>query len=682
MIIDQALQLQFDKKPDGTFVGLDGMQPEPSTYKATPEEQAVINMVIDSFRVGDLNLRTPRRELNDMSILARDAYDRMSFNIYQPNNGQGYDGAQFGNWQSNAMRPVVRNKVISVAAHVTARMLFPKVFAYNDQSEEQEEAATVMKDLMEWAGEQCDYPRFTMYGVINALVSPLSIMHVEYAESFTNVKTEKVEGKWKIERKLDEESSGFILTPVPLTEFYFGNVYIENIQRQPFLIWRRPQNYSTMRAKYGHLKNFEHVKPGMQTIYNDANIGFYNVYDPNLRGDLCEEIIFWSRALDLRLVMVNGVLLTDHDQPNPRLDKRYPFATYGYEQFDEGNMLIKKSLAFKMQPDADIINTLYPMIIDGTYLNIMPPMIVTGEEAIGADVVVPGVTTTLPNPDATVTPLRVAQDIRGGIDALMKVEESINQSSEQPLDAPNTNDQTAYGMSVLRQQQQTMLGPFVRMIGSYVKQVGELLKSDILQYITLAEADQIIDNPELIYKTIIVHDRQSDGKPRSRRIKFDSGMESDLTEEDHLDASYNLLEEQGGEDTGEEIYKVNPALFRKLKFMTAVSPDVINPMSEEMERAMGLELFDRAIALPFVDQEALAKDFLFGVYPSSKTDVNKYIKQPQPMQPGQVGPDGLPLQPQPGTVPGQPQPQGSPLAAAGRVSPLAAMGKSPLAAKF
>ena len=47
-----------------------------------------------------------------------------------------------------------------------------------------------------------------------------------------------------------------------------------------------------MRAKYSHLKNFEHVKPGMQTITYDANIGFYNVYDPNLRGDLCEEIIF------------------------------------------------------------------------------------------------------------------------------------------------------------------------------------------------------------------------------------------------------------------------------------------------------------------------------------------------------------------------------------------------------
>jgi hypothetical protein len=67
------------------------------------------------------------------------------------------------------------------------------------------------------------------------------------------------------------------------------------------------------------------------------------------------------------------------------MDKNYPFIAFKYENFDEGLAFYGKSLAFKMQPDADIINTLYPMIVDGTYLNIFSPLIVAGEEEIGAE---------------------------------------------------------------------------------------------------------------------------------------------------------------------------------------------------------------------------------------------------------------------------------------------------------
>ena len=685
-MIDDALMSQLqgiDKK-----LNLTPNDPQISVYNPSDDKRKMRQIILDAFRWADVIKRKPRREFNDLSELSRMMVDQMSFNIYQPNNGQAAEGNPSESWKSHAMRPIVRNKVMSVTAHITAKLLFPKVFAYNQQSETQLNAATAMRDLIEWASEQNNYARMTLYAAINACVNPYAVMHTEYCESYRKVKREKGEdGKWVVEEELDEDYSGFKLTPVPCDEFYYGDFYEEDVQRQPYVIWRRVQTYEAMKAKYGAKENFKYVKPGIQVVYNDANVSFYEVYDANLRQSLCEEVIFYSKALDLKIALVNGIMIDDYDNPNPRIDKNYPFIVFGYENFDEGKSICKKSLVFKMQPDADIINTLYPMIIDGTYLNLMPPLIITGEQKVAADVVIPGVTTALTNAEATVTPLRVAQDIKTGMETLLKLEESITESTIAQLP---TGKITAYQLSRIEQEQAIQLTPFVAMLGSYVRQYGKLLMGDIIQYMTLPEVDKIIDNGELVYKTFIVRDRQSEGSLKSRRINFDMSTKTDMTDQEELDESYSILDDQGGIETKEEIYKIHPALFRELKYYCYCSPDTITPMSDDLEKSFGLELFDRAIQAPKlgvpVDMEQVFKDFLFGLYPKAKDDVNKYFIKEQPGQlpqgilpPGvQMNPQGQPMQGQP-MQPGQQPQQQNPMAMAGRpTSPMNAMANNPL----
>jgi hypothetical protein len=663
--------------------GLDPMKQSganPSAYTPTEDEKRVRQMVIDSFRWSDIILRKPRREFNDMSVLSRMMIDQMAFNIYQPNNGQAYPGDPINSWKSHALRPIARNKVMSITAHATAKLLFPKLFAYNEQSEEQDDAATAMRDLIEWASEQNEYAKMTLYSVINACVNPASIMHTEYAEAYRTVKTEKDDnGKWKTEEILDESNSGFKLTPVPVDEFYIADFYTEDVQRQAYLIWRRVQSYQTMAAKYSHLDNFKYVKPGMQVIYNDANIAFYEVYDSNLRQSLCEEVIFYSKPLDLMLVMVNGVLLTDFDNPNPRKDKQYPFIVFGYENFDEGRSIYKKSLVFKMQPDADIINTLYPIIIDGTYLNMMPPMIITGEEEVGSDVIIPGVSTTLINPEASITPLRVAQDIGTGMQTLMKVEESINQSSEQPYPSGKI---TAFQMSKIEQEKAIQASCFVAMIASYVKQYGKLMIGDIIQYMTLPEVSSILDNGELTYKTFVVHDRQTESGKKNRTLKLKTGLPEEPSKEEELNMSYKILDKQGGHESRNELWEMNPILFRKMKYMCSIGADIMSPMSDDLEKAFGLEAFDKSIqaaqvGVP-VDMEEVFKDFVLLNYPKSKNDPDKYIKDQStevPQIPGQ------PPIPSMNPNAGQQQPQMGQAPQAPGKSPLASMMSNPLANK-
>src|SRR6185312_5430072 len=297
-----------------------------SEYKPSDEEKEIRSMIIRQFSLGYLTMYTPRREFNDMSVIGRMTIDQMSFNTYQPNNGEAPEQDVVNGWRSNAIRPIVRNKCISIAAHATAQLIFPKIFSYNNQSEVQEEAARVMRDLIEWSADQSKYPETSLNAVISCLFNPASIYYTEYGEVYNNVKKDKDEsGKWKVEKMLNEDLSGFKDTPVPVDELYIENFYENDIQKQGWLIWRRVIGYDLASAKYGQYENFKYVKPGVQILYNDANQSFYESYDSNMRTEDVEEIIYWNKKMDLKLVIVNGVLLTDADNPNPRNDKLYPF---------------------------------------------------------------------------------------------------------------------------------------------------------------------------------------------------------------------------------------------------------------------------------------------------------------------------------------------------------------------
>ncbi len=86
--------------------------------------------------------------------------------------------------------------------------------------------------------------------------------------------------------------------------------------------------------------------------------------------------------------------------------------------------------------DANIINTLYPMIIDGTYLQIFPPLINRGGEAIRSNVWIPGASVTLSSPQANVEPLAISTPnaLAQGVNVMEQVEKSITNASDVPVD--------------------------------------------------------------------------------------------------------------------------------------------------------------------------------------------------------------------------------------------------------
>lgn len=627
-----------------------------SLYQPGEAETTMRSLILRHFTLGNVTMFTPRVEFNDLAVIMRDQVDQMAWNTYQSNNGQPLEG-DVNAWKSNAIRPVIRNKAISIAAHATARLVFPKIFAYNEQSDSQEDAATVMSDLMEWAAEQSNYDYYALQRVLAALYSPASIGYTEYAEVYRQVKKEKGEdGKWIWEPMLDEDMSGFRDRVVPIDQLYIENFYEPDIQKQGFLIFREVMGFELAREKYGMCSNFEYVHPGVQILYNDANQTWYQVYDTNMRQEDCEVITYWNRSLDVKVTLVNGVMMSEADCPNPRMDKRYPFDKFGY-QIINARCFYYKSLAFYLQQDASIINTLYPMIVDGTYLSIMKPMVVTGGEIIGSDVYVPGASITLQDPQSDIRPINTSIDLVSGMNTLQKVEESVTDSSN--LSDTQEGQQTpggttAYEISRLEQNSNTILGLFVKMISQHVKDFGRLRLTDILQYLTIAEVSAIEDDAPLVYKAFLMPDKHSAGRNKARKIKFDDTLpDEEISEDAYLKLSYDALEESSD---NQELWKVNPSLVRNLKYMVTVSPDVMNPMSEELEHAYNLELYDRAIQNPMLDQEQITKDFLLSSYKKAQRNPDKYFSKQNQAQAFLGGPAGQ----NPRQNPQQPAPVGSP----------------------
>lgn len=626
-----------------------------SNYTPTDQERACLNELLKDFRNGWQTMHLPRPELNDMSLYQRHIVDMLAFNTYQENDGNPMMEDRLGGWQSQAMRPIIRNAAVSIAAHQTARQLVPKVFAYNQEDEEQEDAAKVMSYLVDWAREEANYPYMALYRNIAALYSPISWGYSEYVEQYRNVKDGKnSDGTWKYKKIIDEENSGFKHVPLSTDQVYFANFYEREAQNQDFIIIRRIISYDAAKAKYGDRANFQYVHPGIIVTMDDANRGFYQVYDPHMRDQDVEEVIHWRKSNDSRNEMVNGILMSEAYAPNPRGDHQYPFDCFYYLPINE-RCIAGKSLVFSLQSDARLANEFYQMISDGTKLNLYPPVITTGSDKAGTDVMIPGLNLAFSDSDVKMNTLRTADDqsLATAMNTLQKIEDSLHESSQDPLQQGQNAGgppSTAYEISRIEQNSATVLGLSIKFFTfAHVIPYGRLLLSDILQYMTMPDVSKIIGDSQggLIYKTFYAKEPGKSGK--QNKIQFDSNLPDTMTPDQKLDISWMLLKAQGGLKSNTTLWKVNPVLFRDHKYVMTVDADVLNPRSAELERAFDLETYDRAVASPVADQEKIFTDLLMSSNPKTERNPQAYVmkQQPQPM--------GAPTQPgnQPGQAPQQ-----------------------------
>lgn len=592
-----------------------------SSYRPNKKTREVYKMVLDHYERSWENLFKPFKEFNNRSLISELSRNQKFFNTYQKAKSDDPEYA----WKSNAVSPATRNKVISIVAHITGAILYPNIYAQNDNQEEDKEAAKVMRDLMEWVVNNSNYGITFLYAVISACVNPAVIIHEEFVETFRKIKEMKDSDNWEEKEVLDETLSGFIQSIVPNDELLIENFYERDIQKQGYLIWRKIISYDLAQRKYSKYKNFKYVDPGLQVLYSDENDAFYEKYSDEEYS--VEQVWYYNAYHDVQLLFVNGVLLTESDNPNPRIDKMFPFASTIYEPINpDGRFFYGKSLVNKLATDQEVVDKLYQMIIDGTFLNVFKPLVIASDDNIDSSIVIPGKITVL-NTETKVNPIDIGSNLQAGYNAKVEVERNMTESSSsvQQQGISQKGGQTAYEISALENNAKIMLGLFGKMIGFLVRDLGMLIGSDIIQYLTVGELKKISDKDELVFKRFNL-DKVVKGKRKTRIIEFDNTIPEEMTEEELEKKSFDIMKDEG-ED--KEIIKVIPGLFRERKFLFRVEPDQLLIKSDALKRAFNLELYDRAINNPMVDQTAVTRDFLFGSYEQSKDRTDEYMKQEQ-----------------------------------------------------
>jgi len=631
MIVDLELET---KDKDGK-VKINGVIAEDYNPSDAVKERTV--QVIKDFQTANITRNKPYLEFNGTSFINRLNLDRLSYNQFVE--GASEDPTE--SWKSRAFRPIVRNKVNAIAAHITAQIIYPKVYAENEHAQEDRDAAVVMRDLMEVRGEQAGYEKAFVHAVLDALTDPIAYLGTEYNEKYRDIKELNEDGKsWTIKKVLDEEFSGFKDYVIPCDEIWVPNVYEPEIQRQPYFVWRRVIHYLTAKAIYRDVDAFKYVTPGLQYLFSDTQQTFFKMYDQTLKGEEVEEVIYFNREADLQLRFVNGILMDDPDQPMKRKDKKYPWAGTGYE-FINNRFFYYKSCVFKLANDEEVVNTAYRMLTDASYLQGIPPGVVFGNEEINRGFMVPGSITTIDNTQnekAGFQAIQTGGNLTGLYNLLEKVESSIGESSSDPLQngQQTTGQTTAYEISRVEQNARVMLGMFGKMIGFLVKDFGYLCMNDIIQHMTIGEAmEDVDDGVKLKFRSFLLPEKMVNGKSKTRKIEFDQSLPSMMTSDEHMAMSQDLAESEIKDlDDKMQIYKVNPELFRKLKFRLVITPEAVSPRSDALKRAMMLEAYDRAIANPITEKEAITRDLLFGAYEETKSDTDKYIMKTQPGVPG------------------------------------------------
>lgn len=601
-----------------------------SKYQPPQEVMKLFEKVQRDYQTAYMLQNRSFDEFDGYSLLQRAKMDQETFSAYV---GIEYLPAH-KKWRWRGRRNTARNKLIGILSHMLAAMLFPVVRAQNENDEEDKGAARVMAILVEEYLRKAGYEMKFLYIVLSALVNPAVFVNVEFVKAFQRVKQKTASGKYEVKEVLDEFLSGLNLNILPIDEVMLGDFYTFDIRNQPFILRVRRIGYEKARNIYGKNKNFEHVQPGQTHVLLNGADGEQQLFDidwTEADANFVQEITAYYLADDMEVTWVGGVFMGNEEDVwngNPFTHRRvtlhkdewitvpvYPFAKTGFEPIDPScRFAYYKSGAFKEYWDDKGINQMDRLMMDGSYLEVIKPIFISGAAKIDSTVVVPGASVALPA-DASVTPYSVGSNLAAAYNAIRERENALSESTQDKIMQGNVEKGvTAYATNRAEQNARIFLGVFGLMTANLVEQIGELTTDCVTATATVGDVDMTApESVRMKFKTITSRGSEK-GRNVTRKIVFtDKNMGYEMSPEEVRAREWELYKKTGGEKGDQRIFEVNPYLFARRKYFMYVDADQIVQKSMGTDRQQSILAFnmltDQRVA-PFTDQEAVVNDFI------------------------------------------------------------------------
>lgn len=577
---------------------------------------------------GDLILSRSFREFNDYSLIQRASLDQKDWLGWSPPPSSSPDES----WMFTGTSSSTRSNIISMAAHIAQKVLYPSVTAQDSSQQEDKDASYVARGLLEYNFRQSDYTSTFLYAVIAGMVNPVSYYKVDYCQAYMSI-LEGTNSNYTRTKILDDAMSGFQHYLLPCDEVLISNPYCFDIQRQKCLIHRRRISYAEAKATYGDHENWGHVKPGMMPSFNAADALFYNVRDM-MEDNMVEVCTYKYRSIDMEFDEVNRIYMgnpnTEFNPFKHRTNKNKPsynIAKYGAEPIDAKRFWAYKSIAAKLSNDKELLDRMRQNAVDASTLQTFKPAVSMGAGKLDQGVLKPATVTDI-DKDAKIQFLDSA-NANASWTAAREAQTAIDAASNPSyftLPASSGGKKTALEIQLIQQNALTNLTVITTMIGSMIRDVGHVVLHDALRFQTIGEIGQIINGiPTLTYKSYNIP-KVKNGKSVTDKIIFtDAYAGKQMSEDEKALAGVSLLEKHGDDA---HVWEINPGVFINLDFFVSIEPDELFAKDSISVAAMKGEIYDKAITNPLImnDPQKLAdvtRDFLFE--PAIHGEASKYI---------------------------------------------------------
>ena len=601
-----------------------------SAYQPSPEVMDLFAKCQMDYQVAYNLSHQAFDEFDGMSLLQRARLDQETFSAFV--------GAQYipqhKKWRWRGRKNTARNKLIGMLAHMLAGMLYPAVHASNDQDEEDKKTARVMRIVVENHLRKAGYELKFLYMVLSALVNPAVIVMVEYVEGLQRIKEKLSSGKINIITAIDELVSGLMLNIKSVEDALPMDYYTLHSQLQPawFLIDRIP--YDRARKMWGNNPNFEFVIPGKTKVVlsGQENQTLYDIDWTEADPYYVQVLKCLYRDEDLEAVFVGGVFMgneTDIYNNNSFKHRRsalvgdrwvsipvYPIAKSFAEPIDPtGRFFWGKSMSFKEYWDDATQNKTHQLLIDGTTLDVLKPMLISGLAKADSTVIAPAATIALPM-GASVAQYSLGPNLAAALTAMQKQEQDMSESTQDSTTANGSTQQGITATQTIKAENNAkiFLGVLALLIGDLLKQVGELVVDCTIQHTLKLEVDAMVPGMLRLKQKVLLSKGKERGKDVTNRVVFtDQFMGKAYTDEQVNEYEWNLWKKAGGDQSDQYIYHANPYMMARMKYSLYVDADEIVNSSmgnNKLRKLTSFNILTDPRVLPFTDQKAVADDII------------------------------------------------------------------------
>jgi ribosomal protein S13 len=574
------------------------------------------NVVKKDFADGVSILNRSWVELNDLSVIERKDRDQRTFNAFVDENTD--DPAEAWKWRGT--RSKARNKAIAMHSQLTSGFIIPMFMAQNSDDEEDRAFSDFMRDLAEWTVNNSDYKSSYLMTSMGMLVNPVTYMGAEYAEVYQKIRVKMEDGSYTKQEVLDEVLSGF-KAPVYATEqILITNAYEQNIQRQRSVIKRRYIDFSEAQAKYSAHENWDYVQPGVKSIYSEDDGQFYDIKDDD-HPYLVEEATYYNRREDAEVSFIGGIYMGSSNlEANPikhRDNKnapKYNVIPFGYQRVNE-HFYFYKSLMNSMYWDDKLIDAQYEMVMNRSFLDLYPPVAVTGTDKVDSEIVFPSSIVAFKDKDFSAKPILPAGNLNGMFGAMNVTENSMDEASVSGVTAGQlpAGDTKATAVAIAERNAQTLLKGVGKTLAESIVQYGDLMKDCILNHLTVPQISEIASEKGMLkYRTFTLNKKQIGDKEVSKVLKFDQSLLGrSMSDEKKQEEEMKMLEDIDYPDNKKHVYRINPEVAYRYKYLTYVEPEIMFPKNEEFMQAMWMQLYAQMRADPLVSGDKLVRETLY-----------------------------------------------------------------------